>query len=127
MRASTVKFILLFVAQLLLWNYLNFSQYVFIVFLPLQDLLGIGGGWLLVMLGLVFLIERSGWLSSAYISAETRFVANYNERNLQRGELGEGNEWLDEKLFVEELEIRAEQSGKSLRLSQRWDCGIPRR
>ena len=34
MRASTVKFILLFVTQLLLWNYFNFSQYVFIVFLP---------------------------------------------------------------------------------------------
>lgn len=36
MRLSTVKFILLFVVQLLVWNYFNFLQYVFIVFLPVM-------------------------------------------------------------------------------------------
>lgn len=95
---------------------LRYLLIVFIVFLPLQALLGIGGGWLLlVMLGVIFLVERSGWLSSAYISAEARFMANFNERSLLRGDEGEGHEWLDEKLFVEELEIGAAQSGKSLR------------
>ncbi len=34
MRASTLKFILLFIAQVLLWNYFNFTPYLFIVFLP---------------------------------------------------------------------------------------------
>ncbi len=36
MKLSTVKFILLFVVQLLVWNYCNFLQYVFIVFLPVM-------------------------------------------------------------------------------------------
>ena len=36
MRLSTIKFILLFVVQLLVWNYSNFLQYVFIVFLPVM-------------------------------------------------------------------------------------------
>ncbi len=34
MRQTTVKFLLLFVAQVMLWNYFNFTQYVFITFLP---------------------------------------------------------------------------------------------
>ena len=34
MKASTVKYILLFLAQAALWNYGNFSQYLLIVFLP---------------------------------------------------------------------------------------------
>lgn len=50
MRASTVKFLLLFVVQLLLWNYFNFTQYVFIVFLPAMLLcLPIGQGPIRVM------------------------------------------------------------------------------
>lgn len=36
MRLSTVKFILLFVVQLLVWNFFSFLQYVFIVFLPVM-------------------------------------------------------------------------------------------
>ena len=34
MRTSTLKFVLLFVAQTALWNYFNFTPYVFLVFLP---------------------------------------------------------------------------------------------
>ena len=34
MRSPALKFILLFVAQTALWNYFNFTPYVFIVFLP---------------------------------------------------------------------------------------------
>lgn len=34
MRLPVVKYILLFLAQAALWNYFNFSPYVFIVFLP---------------------------------------------------------------------------------------------
>ncbi len=93
---------------------LRYLLIVFIVFFPFQALLDFSGVWLLpLMLLVIFLIERSGWLSSAYISAEARFMANFNERSLQRGD--EGTEWLDEKLFVQALEIGKEQSGKSLR------------
>ena len=50
MRASTVKFLLLFASQLLLWNYFDFSQYVFIVILPAMLLsLPIGMGRLRLM------------------------------------------------------------------------------
>ena len=34
MRGSTLKFFLLFIAQTALWNYFNFTPYLFIVFLP---------------------------------------------------------------------------------------------
>lgn len=36
MRLFSVKFILLLVVQLLVWNFLSFSQYVFIAFLPVM-------------------------------------------------------------------------------------------
>ena len=34
MKLSTIKFILLFLAQAALWNYLNLSPYLFVAFLP---------------------------------------------------------------------------------------------
>lgn len=93
---------------------LRYVLIVFIVFLPLQSLLGISGIWLLgLLIVVIFLIERSGWLSSAYISAEARFMANFNERSLQRSD--EGTEWLDEKLYVQQFDASEAQSGKSLR------------
>lgn len=93
---------------------LRYLLIVFIIFFPFQALLEFSGIWLLpLMLLVIFLVERSAWLSSAYISAEARFMANFNERRLQRGD--EGTEWLDEKLFVQTLEIGAAQAGKSLR------------
>ena len=87
---------------------------VLIAFFPLQTLLGVSGVWLLPLIAAaVALISRTGWLSSAYISAEARFMANFNERNLQRDD--EGTEWLDEKLFVEELDCGADTAGKTLK------------
>ena len=94
---------------------LRYLLIIFIVFLPLQALLGISGVWMLpVMLVVIFLVERSGWLSSAYISAETRFMANFNERNLQRDRIDESFEWLDEKLFVQTFDVGEAQAGRSL-------------
>ena len=94
---------------------LRYVLIVFIVFLALQSLLGISGVWLLGVLAvLIFFVERSGWMSSAYISAEARFMANFNERSLQRGE-AEGTEWLDEKLFVQTLTATEGQAGRSLK------------
>ena len=87
---------------------------VLIAFFPLQTLLGVSGVWLLPLIAAaVALISRTGWLSSAYISAEARFMANFNERNLQRDD--EGTEWLDEKLFVEELDCGGDVAGKTLK------------
>ena len=87
---------------------------VLIAFFPLQTLLGVSGVWLLPLIAAaVALISRTGWLSSAYISAEARFMANFNERNLQRDD--ESTEWLDEKLFVEELDCGGDVAGKTLK------------
>ena len=94
---------------------LRFVLIVLLAFVPLQELLHVGGGWLLLIVALVmYLIYRSGWMSSAYISAEARFMANFNERNLQRGR-DDDIEWLDEKLYVEQIECTEVLAGKSLR------------
>ena len=41
-------------------------------------------------------------------------MANFNERNLQRG-VDNTEEWLDEKLFVDQLECTEQLSGKTLK------------
>ncbi|NLZ19596.1 MAG: hypothetical protein GXY24_04930 [Bacteroidales bacterium] len=38
MKTTTIKYILLFVAQAALWNYFNFTQYLLLVFLPVMIL-----------------------------------------------------------------------------------------
>ena len=94
---------------------LRYLLIVLIAFFPMQTLLGVSGFWLLPLIAVaVALISRSGWLSSAYISAETQFMANFNERNLQRG-VDNTEEWLDEKLFVDQLECTEQLSGKTLK------------
>lgn len=93
---------------------LRYLLIVLIAFFPLQAMLNISSFWLLpVIAAAVALISRTGWFSSAYISAEARFMANFNERNLQRDD--ENTEWLDEKLFVEEYDCGKALSGKTLR------------
>ena len=93
---------------------LRYLIIVLIAFFPLQTLLGVSGIWLLPVIAVaVALISRSGWLSSAYISAETQFMTNFNERNLQRDD--DNTEWLDEKLFVDKMYCPAEVSGKTLK------------
>lgn len=94
---------------------LRFLIIVLFAFFSLERLLGINGIWLLPLVAVVIIfIDRSGWLSSAYISAEARFMANFNERFLYRNP-DDKTEWLDEKLFV--LELPADESivGKSLK------------
>ena len=94
---------------------MRFLIIVLITFVPIQAILGVGE-WILLLavIAALILIERSGWMSSAYISAEARFIANYNERNLQRKDDSE-TEWLDEKLFVQSLTADHAVAGKSLK------------
>ncbi len=94
---------------------LRFMLIVLLLFIPLQTLLRVNSLWLLLLIALsIVLIYKSGWLSSAYISAEAQFMANFNERSLHRQE-NEGAEWLDEKLFVEELPCGEALAGRTLR------------
>ena len=76
---------------------------VLLFFIPLNQIMGIAGLWLLPLIALaVYIIYRTGWLASAYLMVEARFLANLNERRLSRFEdSAEGHTWLDEKLFVD--------------------------
>ena len=96
---------------------LRFMLIVLIAFFTLQTILGLRS-WLLLPLiaAVILLIYRSGWMSSAYVSAEARFMANFNERNLQR-QVGTEDEmeWLDEALYVQKLSCPQELYGKTLK------------
>ena len=89
---------------------------VWIVFLPIRTVLGIHSLWLLPLLAAAVLVAgHFGWFASAYLSVETRFLTNFNERLLQQ--YGDSNDatWLDEKLYVTELSCPQEEAGKDLR------------
>ena len=97
---------------------LRFMLIAMIVFFTLQSMLRIRAVWLLLFIvAALFLIYKSGWMASAYISVETHFLANLNERLLQRGDdEGEQNtEWLDETLLVDELVCSEASSGRTLK------------
>ena len=94
---------------------LRFVLIVLLVFFPLRILLGINRIWLLLMIAaVIFLIYKSGWMSSAYISAEARFIANLNERSLHRNQ-DDTTQWLDETLFVQWYECSDASAGKTLK------------
>jgi CPA2 family monovalent cation:H+ antiporter-2 len=102
---------------------------VFLFFMPLNQLLGIAGLWLLPLIALaVYIIYRTGLLASAYLMVEARFLANLNERHLSRFEnSGEGRIWLDEKLCVDFFlcpESAAGSSLKDLAWGQRFGVNV---
>lgn len=89
---------------------------VLIVFLPLQTVLGIHSLWALPLLAAAVLVaSRFGWFASAYLSVETRFLTNFNERLLQQYSQSDDTAWLDRKLYVTELPCPDEVVGKDLR------------
>lgn len=86
-----------------------------IAFIPLQTLLGISSGWMLLVIAAAILLSyRSGWMASAYVSAKARFMANLNERSLHRNQ-NDTTEWLDEQLFVQEIRCGEALAGRTLR------------
>ena len=87
---------------------------VIIAFIPANTVTGVGGLWPLpLILAAVLLIYRSGWFASAYLSVEARFLANFNERQLQRLGSDDAVEWLDQRLHV--LSFQYEQHGGTLK------------
>ena len=63
----------------------------------------------------VLVAGHFGWFASAYLSVETRFLTNFNERLLQQYGDSDDATWLDEKLYVTELICPSEEAGKDLR------------
>jgi CPA2 family monovalent cation:H+ antiporter-2 len=52
----------------------------------------------------LFLIARSEWLIAPYLKVEARFLANFNERQLEaRKEQDPKHRWLDEQLYVSNI------------------------
>ena len=89
---------------------------VLIVFLPIRTVLDIHSLWLLPLLAAAVLVAgHFGWFASAYLSVETRFLTNFNERLLQQYGDSDDATWLDEKLYVTELICPSEEAGKDLR------------
>ena len=88
-----------------------------IAFIPLRNIAGIGSAWLLpVIVAALLLASRMGWLASAYLNVEARFLTNLNERQLQHfSESGEYEQWLDEKLCVDSFSLPAGFTGQSLK------------
>ena len=87
---------------------------VIIAFIPANTVSGVAGLWLLpLILAAVLLIYRSGWFASAYLTVEARFLANFNERQLQRLDSDDAVEWLDQRLHV--LSFQYEQHGGTLK------------
>lgn len=87
---------------------------VIIAFIPANTVSGVAGLWLLpLILAAVLLIYRSGWFASAYLSVEARFLANFNERQLQRLDSDDAVEWLDQRLHV--LSFQYEQHSGTLK------------
>ncbi len=79
---------------------MRFVLIVFIAFITLQTIIKIPGIILAALIALAIMIAyKTGWMASTYISAETRFKLNLNERSLKN--IGDGDvEFLDEKVFV---------------------------
>ena len=87
---------------------------VIIAFIPANTVTGVAGLWLLpLILAAILLIYRSGWFASAYLSVEARFLANFNERQLQRLDSDDAVEWLDQRLHV--LSFQYGQCGGTLK------------
>ena len=88
-----------------------------IAFIPLRNIAGIGSAWLLpVIVAALLLASRMGWLASAYLNVEARFLTNLNERQLQHfSDSGEYEQWLDEKLCVDSFSLPASFTGQSLK------------
>ena len=91
-----------------------------IAFIPLRNIAGIGSAWLLpVIVAALLLASRMGWLASAYLNVEARFLTNLNERQLQHfSDSGEYEQWLDEKLCVDSFSLPAGFTGQSLERSR---------
>lgn len=98
---------------------IRFMIIVFLAFLPIQSILGIPGVLLIaIIIVAVAVIYKTGWLASWYLTAETRFMTNLNERSLENIR-EEEIDWLDEKLFVDYIDLRAKEvegiTGKALK------------
>ena len=97
-------------------NGLRLLLVVLLMFLPLRLIAGLNSLWALpVLLAVVIILSRLRWLDTAYFQLETRFLANLNERQLQKfAEDGAVTEWLDERLRVLTFACPASETEKSL-------------
>ena len=101
-----------------------------IAFLPLHRVAGASALAILPFVGAaLILLSRSGWLASSYLNAEARFIANFNERNLEENDAMSVSDMLDERLHVSHFTVSPGSgiAGKTLRdlgWGKRYDVNV---
>ena len=67
---------------------------------------GLLGDLVLPFVGIgLILVSRSSWLASLYLNAEARFIANFNERSLEKADTLSVSDMLDERLHVSHFTV----------------------
>jgi len=86
----------------------RFALLVFLVALPIRIIYSFSIWYIiLAAAAAIILIVRSEWLAGPYLKIEARFMANYNERNLDElNKNATGHSWLDEQFYVNCVRIK---------------------
>ncbi len=93
---------------------LRLGLLVFLAVLPLQQVFGFKALWLApVLAAALLLIGGSNRMATYYLKFEARFLANFNERSLDRSG-SKSVEWLDEQLYVGSFIARETENGQTL-------------
>lgn len=91
---------------------------IYLALLPLQQILDFHSLWLIPVVALLLVLaSRSQLFASSYLQFEARFLANFNERTLERdSQANSEGRWLDEQLFLQSFLVPADATcaGKSL-------------
>lgn len=97
---------------LLVFTWVRVALIAVIALAPFQYMWRIHAFWMLPLVALVVVIvARSRFLATFYLQVESRFLANFNERLLQRDNRDKGDyTWLDEQLYMESFTCPAEAS-----------------
>ncbi len=117
-------------ASLMVLTGIRVAILLLIAFIPLRRVAGASGYLLLPLVGAaLILISRSGRLTSLYLNAEARFIANFNERSLEKNDVLSVSNMLDEHLHVSHFTVFpayhiAGKSLKELGWGKRYDVNI---
>jgi CPA2 family monovalent cation:H+ antiporter-2 len=87
---------------LLVLNALKVVLISMIAMIPLRVFYNVHLGWLaVILLGVLLVMSKSGFMATWYLQLETRFLKNFNERTIRREEkAGRHQMWLDRTLYI---------------------------
>jgi len=81
---------------------LRYALMIFLIVLPIRIIFSFSTWYVILAAAvLVLVIARSEWFIGPYLKMEARFLANFNERNLEeRKGSTQGHRWLDEQIYL---------------------------